>query len=98
MRETIYINDKIVCFIDTIFPQDWTNDSPELICPICNEKIEPGDKMYIVIADNSHNMVFPNCFIHKLCSAHNFEDTAKNIIRLYNEYKDCISKHRAWLK
>ena len=94
MREKVYINDKIWWFIDTVFPQDWINDRPKLVCPVCNEEFETSDQMYIIMTDNK---LFPNCFIHRLCSSHNFEDTAKNIMLLYNEYKECIRKHKAWV-
>lgn len=94
MREKVYINDKICWFIDTVFPQDWTNDRSKPICPICNEEFETADKMYMVI---SNNILFPDCFIHKSCSAHTFEDTGNNIIRLYNEYKEWVNKYKAWV-
>ena len=98
MREKVYIN-KICWFIDIVFPQDWTNDRPKLICPICNEGFKTADKMYMVISDK----LFPNCFIHWSCSAHSFEDTGKNIMQSYheynkctNQYNKCIKKYKAW--
>lgn len=93
MREKVYINDKICWFIDIVFPQDWTNDRPKLVCPICNEEFETGDKMYMVV---NNGRLFPNCFIHESCSMHTFENTAINIMGMYTNYKECVERYRAW--
>ena len=89
----VVIGDNFCWYNKGLYSKMSQKYDPGRICPLCNQQLIIEDEVYMVL---NNSKMFPNCLIHKSCINVNFTATTFELIRSYDQFKDIISKNKAW--
>ena len=89
----VVIGDNFCWYNKGLYSKMSQKYDPERICPLCNQQLIIEDEVYMVL---NNSKMFPNCLIHKSCVNVNFTATTFELIKSYEQFKDFVSKNKAW--